>query len=396
MAASPRAAALEQGLRVWAEVDLDRIEANLRVLRAQAGDARVLAVVKGNAYGHGATAVAKAAMRAGAWGLGVIGVDEGELLRRNGVSAPILVLGSSEPPLAGRIIEVGLRAVVGSRESALALAAAARAAGKAAIVHVKVETGLNRFGLDPDGAAALAEELRRVPGITVEGISSHLASVDEGDLDFTMEQYAAFQRCAESLPWVPLRHIASTGGLLDVPGLRLNMVRIGIGLYGHYPNGEERSHVALLPALALRSRVARVQELEPGQTVGYARTWTAGRPSRIATVMAGYADGIRRVLSNRGSVLVGGCRAPITGRVAMDMLMSDVTDIPGVSVGDEVTLIGEQDAASISAEEIASLSDTISYEVLTGIMARVARLYVQGGRLTAVEDLAGYREMAPL
>lgn len=388
----PREIAHREGLRVWAEIDLDCIEGNVRALNERAGDAKLLAVVKGNAYGHGAIAVAKAAMAAGAWGLGVVGVEEGEELRRAGIDAPILVLGSASPAMARRAVELDLRLTIGSYEQGDMLSAFAYAAGRRAIVHLKVETGLNRFGLLPDDAAALAEALRLLPGIEVEGLSTHLASVDEGDKTFTFQQYDAFLNCARRLPWVPLHHVSSTGALLDLPDLALAMVRTGLGVYGYYP-GETSHSAALRPALSLRTRVARVTTIEAGEFVGYGRTWTAPKRSRIATVMAGYGDGYVRALSNVGTDLVRGQRAPVVGRIAMDMHMIDVSDLPDVAVDDEVTLIGSQGGESVDADEIANLAGTISYEILTGIMARVPRLYLRDGRIVARHDVFGYREL---
>jgi alanine racemase len=388
--------ALAAGLRVWAEIDLDRIEGNVRALKAQAGESRLLAVVKGNAYGHGATGVAKAALRAGAWGLGVVGVEEGEVLRRNGIEAPVLVLGSIGPGIARRVLAADLRATVGSIEVARALSEAAQSAGKDAIIHVKVETGLNRYGLLPAEAIEFANRVRSMPHVVVEGLCTHFASVDEGDKEFTFRQYFAFRDAADRLPWIPIHHLSSTGGVLDLPELSLGMVRSGIGVYGYYPSEFVNHGVELKPALQLRTRVVRVQQLSKGESVGYARTWQADRPSIIATAMAGYADGVRRILSNRGVGLVRGNRAGFAGRVAMDMLMLDVTEIPGVTIEDEVTLIGEQGSASLWAGEVADLSDTIPYEVLAGLSARVARLYTRGGRIVACEDFAGYREGSAL
>jgi alanine racemase len=388
-----REIARREGYRVWAEIDLDAIESNVRGLVSLAGDARLLAVVKGNAYGHGAIAVAKAAMRCGAWGLGVVSLEEGENLRRAGIHAPILVLGASSPAVAARLVAADLRVTIASKLEAEALATAAIAAGRRARVHLKVETGLNRFGLRPDETVALAEALRDVNGLEVEGIATHLAAVDEGDKTFTYQQYEAFKLCAERLPWVPLHHIASTGALLDLPDLRLGLVRTGIGLYGYYPSDEVTRPVELQPALSLRSRIARVSDVPAGESVGYGRTWTAQEGARVALVMAGYADGVRRVLSNQGVALVRGHRAPFAGRVAMDMLMIDVSQIPDVALDDEVTLIGRQGDESVDADEVGRLSGTISYEVLASVMARVARLYVRGGRIVAVQDGLGYREL---
>jgi alanine racemase len=388
----PREAALRDGLRVWAEVDLDRVAANVKALKERAGEAKLLAVVKGNAYGHGAVPVARTALEAGAWGLGVISIDEGEELRRAGITAPVLVLGSSTAATARRLIENDLRATVASLALGEALSTAATSLGREAIVHIKVETGLNRFGVVPDEAVNLAEKLRSMPGIVVEGLSTHMASVDEGDKTFTYQQYAAFRAAAERLPWIPLHHVSSTGALLDLPDLRLAMVRSGIGVYGYFPSEEVNHDLPLQPVLALRSRVARILAVESGASVGYGRTWVAERPSRIALVMAGYADGIRRALSNRGVALIRGRRVPFAGRVAMDMLMVDVTDAPDVEVDDEVTLIGSQGEDEVTADEVAALSGTISYEVLAGLMARVPRLFIRDGHIVAYQDLAGYRE----
>lgn len=392
---TPRRWILAQGPRVWAEVDLDRLTANVKSLLGLAGSAQLLAVVKGNAYGHGSIAVGKAALEAGAWGLGVVGLDEGEYLRAAGVAGPILVVGHTPAVMAKRAVRADLRLVVGDLETGEALSKAAASAGREAVVHIKVETGLNRFGALPDEAVAIAERLRALPNLVVEGLCSHLASVDEGDKEFTLRQYLAFRDAANRLAWVPLHHISSTGAIIDVPEISMTMVRTGIGVYGYHPSKELNRRAELAPILALRSRIARIQPVATGESVGYGRSWRAERPSRIATVMAGYADGLRRSLSNKGAALVRGCRAPFAGRVAMDMVMLDVTDIPDAAAGDEVTFIGEQSGASIDADELAELSGTISYEVLAGIMARVPRYYLRGGAVVAVQDLAGYREGPP-
>ncbi len=393
---SVRDIALREGLRVWAEVDLDRVAENVTGLDQQAGRARLLAVVKGNAYGHGAVPVAREALAAGAWGLGVTDVLEGEELRREGIEAPILVLGSSSLSMAGRLVANRLRCTIGSLEMGHALSAAAADAGEQAIVHVKVETGLNRYGLEPEEARLLADRLRDLPNVEVEGLSTHLASVDEGDKTFTNMQYQAFRAVAEKLPWIPLQHVASTGAVLDLPDLCLGLVRCGIGVYGYYPSDEVGRPVQLKPALALRSRIARVATIDAGTSAGYSRAWTAKRRSRVGLVMAGYADGLPRSLSDRGLALVRGQRAPLVGRVAMDMHMIDITDILDIETDDEVTLIGEQNRESISATEVASRAETISYEILAGLAARVPRLFIKGGRLVAIQDLAGYRDASAL
>jgi len=376
-----------EGRPVWAEVDLDAVACNTRVLKAQANGAALMAVVKANGYGHGAVAVARAALTAGADRLGVICVDEGEQLRRAGIAAPILVMGHTPATDAARLVDLSLTGTVASRETAEALARAAAQRGVLLVVHLKVDTGLNRYGLAPAEALALADWLRDQPSLEVEGLFTHFASADEADKGYTLDQYARFRQVAEALGWVPIRHVSNTASLLDMPDLSLEMVRPGLGIYGLYPSGEVRRDLALVPALSLKSRIVRLNALAPGDPVSYGRAWRAARPSLIGLVMCGYADGLPRSLSSRGSVLVRGQRAPIVGRVCMDMCMVDVTDVPDVATGDEVVLIGGQGEEDISADEVADLAGTISYEILCGISARVPRLYLRAGDVVSRQTL---------
>ncbi len=386
---SAREIALAEGLRVWAEIDLDQLTTNIDALKQRAGDARLLVIVKANAYGHGAVLTARAAVEAGAWGLGVASLEEGEKLRRAGIAAPVLVLGSSAPAQAERLVQNDLRVTIGTLELGEALSRAATSAAREALVHVKVETGMQRFGAPPEEARGLAEALRALPGIVVEGLSTHLATSDEPDKTFTRGQYQRFLDCAAGLDWIPVHHVSNTAALLELPELRLGLVRCGIGVYGYYPSAAVNRDVAIAPVLSLRSRVARVATVEKGEGVGYGLAWRAERRSRIALVLAGYGDGIRRTLTNRGVALVRGRRAPFAGRVAMDMLMLNVTDIPDVALDDEVTLLGGQGEERLHADEVAGLSETISYEVISGLMERVPRLYTRDGRIIARQDLAG-------
>lgn len=375
------------GRPLWAEIDLDALTYNVRGLRRQANGAILAAVVKANAYGHGAVAIARAALEAGAERLAVICVDEGEQLRRAGLNAPILVMGHSPLSDAGRIVQLRLTPTVNSWEMALALAEAAAQEGIVLPIHLKLDSGLVRYGLPPDELVPLAEALRGLPSLAAEGLFTHFASADEGEKAFTHQQYQLFLEVAQRLSWIPIRHVSNTATLLDMPEMSLEMVRPGIGIYGCYPSPQVSNGLELRPVLALKSRIVRLTRLAPGQTVSYGRTWAAQRPSLIALVMCGYGDGLPRALSNRGSVLVRGQRAPIVGRVCMDMCMVDVTDIPEVGLNDEVVIIGCQAEASIPVEEIASLCGTISYEVLCGIAPRVPRVYVRQGRVVGVETL---------
>lgn len=375
------------GRPCWAEIDLDAIEHNVRLLAGRAAPAHLCAVIKANAYGHGAVAVAGAAVGAGAASLGVVCVDEGEQLRLAGIGAPVLVLGATEAAEAERIVDLRLTPTVCSMQVALALSRFAAERGVTQPVHLELESGLNRNGLPADELVEFAERLRELPGIQVEGVFTHFAAAEEGDQTFTRAQYERLRAVCERLPWIPLRHCAATASTLADHELALDMVRTGIGIYGYEPAPGMSAGLPLRRALSLKSRVARVLEVEPGETVGYGRTWEAQRPSRIALVMCGYADGLRRALSNRAWLLVRGRRAPVAGRIAMDMCMLDVTDVPGCAPGDEVVIIGEQGSERVDADELAALADTISWEILSGISARVPRLYYRHGTLESVSTL---------
>jgi alanine racemase len=235
---------------------------------------------------------------------------------------------------------------------------------------------------------ALAERARGLPGIEVRGLFTHFAAAEEGDQRFTRRQFDALKRASERLPWIPERHCAASASVLLDHEMALDAVRAGLSLYGYRPAPWCGTDADLAPVLSLRARVARVMEVERGATVGYGRTWAAARRTRIALVMCGYADGYRRGLGNRAQVLLRGRRAPVVGRVAMDMCMVDATAVPEVAVGDVATLIGRDGAEEVSADELASLGDTISWEILAGLSARVPRLYLRAGLVESVSTLA--------
>ncbi|MEE8345760.1 MAG: alanine racemase, partial [Dehalococcoidia bacterium] len=355
------------GRPLCAEIDLDAFAYNVAALKRQANPAVMVAVVKANAYGHGAIAVARAALEAGSERLAVICVDEGEQLRQGGITAPILVMGHSPVSDARRIVELKLTPTVNDLEMGRALAREAEIAGVRQPLHLKLDTGLNRYGTTPQEIVSLAEALREMRSLEVEGIFTHFASADEGDKRFTLDQYSVFRAAAEKLPWIRVRHVSNTATLLDRPEMSLDMVRPGIGMYGLYPSQNVSRSLNLRPVLRLTSRITRLTSLTPGDSVSYGRTWRASRPSTIGLVMCGYADGLPRSLSNRGSMLVRGRRVPIVGRVCMDMCMVDVTDVPEVEVGDEVMIIGRQGETEITVDELADMCGTISYEILCGI-----------------------------
>ena len=375
------------GRPCWAEIDLDALASNVRLMAARAAPTRLYAVVKANAYGHGAVACGRAALEAGAHGLAVVCVDEGEELRRAGLTAPVLVVGATPATDAERVVSLGLMPTVGDGELAEALAAAAVRHGVTVPIHLEVETGLNRHGLTPQACVALAERARATPGLEVRGLFTHFAAAEEGDQRFTRAQFEQLKSVAARLPWITERHCAASASVLLDHEMALDAVRAGLSLYGYRPAPWVGDDAELKPVLALRARIARLLDVDRGATVGYGRTWAANKPARIALVMCGYADGYRRALGNRAPVAVRGRLAPVVGRVAMDMAMVDVTAIPAATAGDVVTLLGRDGDAEVTADELADLADTISWEILAGISARVPRLYLRGGLVTAVTTL---------
>ena len=381
------------GRPVWAEIDLDALAHNVRLLAARAAPARLWAVVKANAYGHGAVACGRAALDAGAAGLAVVCVDEGEELRRAGIEAPVLVLGHTPASDAARVVALRLRPTTGAWDLVEALAAEGRRAGWTVPLHLELESGLNRHGLGPDALVALAGRARELAGVEVEGLFTHFAAAEEGDQRFTRRQFEVLREVAARLPFVKERHCSASASVLLDGEMRLDAVRTGLSMYGYRPAPWCGTDADLRPVLSLRSRVARVLEVERGATVGYGRTWAAARPSRVALVMCGYADGYRRGFGNRAHVLVRGRRAPVVGRVAMDMCMVDVTAVPGVAPGEIATLLGRDGEERVDADELATLADTISWEILAGITGRVPRLYLRGGVAVSATTL---NERSPL
>jgi alanine racemase len=370
--------------RTRAEIDLEALERNYRALRAVAPGLEVLAMIKANAYGHGAVPVARRLEAAGARFLGVALVEEGVELREAGVRAPILVLGGAYDGAYGRMVELQLTPTVFREDHVRQLAAAARKAGRPAPVHLKVDTGMARLGASIRELPRLLDLLKDTPEVRLEGLASHLASADvrgEALNGRQLERWREVLKTVRGAGFQPaFRHISNSAALLGIPeasdGSLFNLARPGLTLYGLSPAGWLEGRVPLSPVLSWKTAIIHLQSLEPGATVSYGATWTAARPSRIATLPVGYADGYSRQCSNRAQVLVRGRRAPVVGRVCMDLCMVDVTDVPGAEVGDEVVLVGRQGGEQISASELAAHAGTIPYEVLCGVGARVPRVNV--------------------
>jgi alanine racemase len=376
---------MKEAYLTWAEIDLDAIDYNVRQLKRMLGPAVLLtAVVKGEAYGHGAVSVSRCALAAGADRLAVASPREALNLRRAGVDGPVLILGPTPPWEAERLVAQRVMATVMAWPTAQALSGAAVAAGVTATVHIKVDTGMGRYGLLPDEVLPFALALRDLPGLQVEGLWTHFATAEDLDDSYLHQQLGAFLLVAaqlrESGISVPLRHAASTGAAICHPESRLDMVRCGLSVYGLYPSARCRDGVDLHPAMSLKSRVSRLRWLPEGSTIGYGRTYRTTRHTLVAFVPIGYADGLRRALSNRGRMLVRGQRVPLIGRICMDGCMADVTAVEGVQEGDEAVLLGCQGQAEITADEIAESLGTISYEIVTTVGPRVPRVYLHGGK----------------
>lgn len=363
-----------------AEIDLDAIAFNFWQVRRLVGPrVKVCPAVKADGYGHGAVEVSRAVLAAGADMLGVAGVEEAVELRQAGIDAPILLLQCVLADQIPELVAASLTATVCDSSFAAELSQQASAAGKRAKVHIKVDTGMGRIGVQQQGAVDFALALSKMPGLEIEGIFTHFPSADEDDLSFTHRQVREFEEITRAVEAVgvrvPIRHAANSAAILNVPESYFDMVRPGIMLYGL---GGSKAGVGLRQSMTLKTKIVFLKELPPGRTVSYGRTFTTTAPTLVATIPIGYADGYNRLLSNKGTALVRGRRVPVIGRVCMDQTMLDVTDVPDVSVGDEVVLYGSQGGEHISIDEIAELLWTIPYEVVCAVSKRVPRVCAHG------------------
>lgn len=367
---------------VWVEVDLEAVQDNLRKIREVVGaKPKIMAVVKAEAYGHGAVAVAKAAVSAGAEWLGVAMPEEGIALRKAGIDEPILVFGPLLPEQAGQFCAHRLTGSITTFESALALSREAERRGIEAAAHVKVDTGMGRVGIPPREAETFVRRLLTLPRIKVEGIYSHFATADEEDLTYAYHQLSAFQRVLSDLDRagidIPLKHLANSAGMLNIPESRFDLVRAGIILYGLYPSPTfNRNLISLKPAFTLKARVTQVKRVPPGTGISYGQHYHTKNETNILTMPLGYADGWARALSGKAHVLVKGRSYPLVGTICMDQCMAEVGDTQ-VEVGEEVVLIGKQGREEITVDQVAAQLDTINYEVVCMISDRVPRVYTR-------------------
>jgi alanine racemase len=378
----------------WVEVDLDRFAQNLRLIREKIGDrCGILLVVKADAYGHGAVEISEAAEREGVSVLGVATLHEGIQLRQAGCRLPVIVL---SPLLESEIAEAvahGLDPTVADLKFASALSHAATATGKPVRCHVEIDTGMGRVGVLEGEAEVFLAALDRLPGLRLASIYTHFPDADAEDPSFARAQSERFHTLAERLAARGLKpprlHAANSAGALNLPEARYDWVRLGLLAYGHQPP-HTPTLAGLAPVMALKSRIVQVRDLPAGHPISYGRTYRSPRDSRIGVVPVGYGHGYSWLLSNRGFMQVAGVRAPIVGRVTMDLTMLDLTDIPAAQVGDEVVLFdGANAAGAPTLEEVASWSETLPYEIMCTIGKRVTRIYVREGRPVKLTSLVG-------
>ncbi len=368
----------------YVQIDLDKILANFLAVQEKVGNKKVMAVVKADAYGHGAVQVARLLQDHCAF-FGVSSVAEALELRQAGLVAPILILGHTPVDAFPVVVRESFRTAIFRYEDAVALSQEAQRQSRTVPFHFAVDTGMSRIGFQAtEESADLCTAIAALPGLQAEGLFSHFATADCADLSRAQAQAQRFAAFDEMLRRrgieIPLRHLDNSAGLMAMAN-QYEMVRSGIVTYGLYPSQEmDPALLELQPALQWRSRVSHVKLLEPGREISYGGTFVTTRPTKVATVPVGYADGYRRSLSNRFYVLIRGCPAPILGRVCMDQIMVDVTDIPNVKQNEPVVLVGQDGARQITVEQIAAAADSFNYEFICGISRRVARVYIQGGK----------------
>ena len=366
----------------YAEVDLSAIKENIAAVRNRVGpNVWIMPAVKANGYGHGAIQVSRACIAGGANALCVACIDEAIELRQANFDLPILILGRSPDDAAEDIVRFGVTSAVCDLEFARELSAAAVRLDKTAAVHIKVDTGMGRIGVQTSEVLDFAKSIAALDGIAIDGLFTHFPCSDEADRSFTLSQIASVRQLVHELNregvHIPTVHTSNSGGILAYPEADFDAVRPGIMTYGLYPSFEVVRSIPLREALTLKTRIVFLKEMDAGQTVSYGRTYKLSRKSHIATLPIGYADGYSRYLSNRGETAVRGVRAPVIGRVCMDQCLIDVTDVPGVQMGDEVVLYGGgYDYLNLST--IAERIGTISYELLCAIGNRIPRVYIEG------------------
>jgi len=367
----------------WAEIDLNAIKSNVNAIQNKVGNRKTIAVVKANAYGHGAIPVARA-IEDQTDIFAVATIEEAIELREAGITLPILNLFSLLPDQAEAALKYKITQAVCKLNTCEAISDRAKQVGEIAKVHVEVDTGMNRLGVHYSEALDFLKQVHTLPNLRVEGIFTHFSSADESDKSYTHLQLERFnnlwqnqssrKECLERSDF--LIHAANSPTILDLPEAYFDAVRPGLILHGVYPSDEVSRSIPLKPALSLKTRVIHLKNVGPWESISYNRKYTTPAPTKIATLSIGYADGYRTSLRNAGETLIRGIRAPVVGTVCMDKIMCDVGHIPDVEIGDEAVLIGKQDNGEITADEVAKKAGTISYDIFCGLGRRVERIYI--------------------
>ena len=386
-------------MRTWAEISLDAIKNNIsEVRRITEPSAKVYAVVKADAYGHGVFQSSKVMLQNGADGLCVAFSDEAVQLRMSGIDAPILILGYTPKEEMERVVEHDIMPTVFDLDSAKNLSREAERQNKTVRIHIKIDTGMSRVGFvfceDEEVNKKTEEtiaEIAKLPNIFIEGAFTHFASSDEKDRAFTDLQFGRFCSLMKRLEAaginIPTKHVCNSAGIIQFPEMHLDMVRAGIVLYGCYPSDEvDKSKINLMPAMQLKAKITNVKEVAAGVPVSYGRTYTTSAPTKIATVPIGYADGFSRILSGKAKMIAGGKIYPVIGRICMDQCMIDVTGVNNISVGDEAVIFGKAGNSEITVSSVAEQMGTINYELLCLIGKRVPRVYIESGKTVAEEN----------
>lgn len=375
---------------VWAEIDLDNLQHNLKQIKKICGNKEIIGVIKANAYGHGAMEIAPTLLENGVSRLAVAVLSEAMELRMSGVKEPIMILGYTPWALGDMLLDNDIEQSVYSYNDALELSKIAVLKRKILKIHIVVDTGMGRIGFLPTKESVEdVYKISKLPNIEIEGVFSHFSSADESDKDYTlyqMNKYNAFlNKLEEKNIQVPIKHIANSAAIIDLENTHLDAVRAGIIMYGYYPsNYVLRNNINLKPVMSLKTSIVHIKKVSSGEYISYGRTFKTERESIIATLPIGYADGYNRLLSNKGKVIVNGKLAPVIGRVCMDQCMIDVTFIENLKVGDVVTIMGEENGVRYTAEDIASQIGTISYEVICNVNKRVPRVYKKDGKIINV------------
>jgi alanine racemase len=378
---------------VWAEINLDNLAFNMKQIRGCSKGKDIIAVVKADAYGHGALDISPVLLENGATSLAVAVVNEGVELRRGGIECPIMVLGFTPPSLIDNLLKYDIQQSIFSYSYAKELSAIAKKKHKKAKVHIGIDTGMGRIGFMPsEESIKEVVEISKLPNIEIEGLFSHFSTADEKEKEYTHYQLNKFNDFYEALKKagvnIKVRHIANSAAITELPESHFEAVRPGIILYGYYPSGEvDKNRIELKPVMDLKTNIAHIKSIPSGYYISYGRRFQTSRDSIIATLPVGYADGYTRLLNNKAKVIINGQFAPVVGSICMDQCMVDVTDIKGdVKMGDEVILIGEKNGVRLNADHIAEMLGTINYEVVCMITKRVPRVYIKDGEVVKVRN----------